>query len=59
MKFQKRGSIFFSCCFEPVQAKGVTSFTESLVIFYVKVTVQFETEGNGQNEIVSIWIDQR
>ena len=36
-----------------MQAKGVTSFTESLVIFYVKVTVQFETEGNGQYEIVS------
>ena len=53
LKFQKRAPIFFSCCFEPVQAKGVTSLTESLVIFYVKVTVQFETEGNGQNEIVS------
>ena len=24
-----------------------------VLLFYVKVTVQFETEGNGQNEIVS------
>ena len=26
---------------------------------HFKVTVQFETEGNGQNEILAIWIDQK
>ena len=39
--------------FKPVPPSGAVTWSSLLSAIRVKVTVQFETEGNGQNEIVS------
>ena len=51
--------IFLSCPFVitmimfPNYCKNKVELVGALLLNFIKVTVQFETEGNGQNEIFS------